>query len=123
MDRFTRFKLLRALWARAKNLLAWLYGPRAREERLRAQTWQQINLAQRWQQINVTERHIRDGMIRGTGDPDSAVRPQASDPSTDAVRASQAHTHHAWQAQVEAQRAWYLAAQRAEQQRRHNGKR
>jgi hypothetical protein len=114
MDRFTRFKLLRALWARAKNLLAWLYGPRAREERLRAQTWQQIN---------VTERHIRDGMIRGTGDPDSAVRPQASDPSTDAVRASQAHAHHAWQAQVEAQRAWYLAAQRAEQQRRHNGKR
>ena len=74
MDRLTRFKLLRALWARAKNLLAWLYGPRTREERLRAQTWQQIKLAQRWQQINVTERHLRDGMIRGTGDPDSYLR-------------------------------------------------
>jgi len=42
MDRFTRFKLLRALWARAKNLLAWLYGPRERDAHLRAHRWLQI---------------------------------------------------------------------------------
>src|SRR5215468_10534242 len=56
VDRFTRFK----------NLLAWLYGPRERDERLRAH---------RWLQINIAERHIRDGMIRGAGDPDSYIRP------------------------------------------------
>jgi len=101
MDRFTRFKLLRALWARAKNLLAWLYGPKERDERLRAH---------RWLQINVAERHLRDGMIWGTGDPDSFIRPQ----STDSTGAGDA----AWRAQWEAQRAWYEAAQRWEQQRR-----
>ena len=101
MDRFTRFKLLRALWARAKNLLAWIHGPRARDERLRAQ---------RWHQINVAERQLRDGMIRGTGDPDSYVRPQGTD-NTGAGEA-------AWRAQWEAQRQWYEAAQRREQQRR-----
>jgi hypothetical protein len=42
MDRFTRFKILRALWTRAKNLFAWLVGPREREERLRMQRWLQI---------------------------------------------------------------------------------
>ena len=97
MDRFTRFKLLRALWARAKHLLAWLHGPRARDERLRAQ---------RWHQINVAERQLRDGMIRGTGDPDSYIRPQSGVNTGDA----------AWRAQWEAQRAWYEAWQR--QQRR-----
>jgi hypothetical protein len=101
MDRFTRFKILRALWARAKSLLAWLHGPKERDERLRAQ---------RWHQINIAERHLRDGMIRGTGDPDSYARPQ----STDSHGAGDA----AWRAQWEAQRAWYEAAQRWEQQRR-----
>jgi hypothetical protein len=102
MDRFTRFKILRALWARAKNLLAWLYGPRERDERLRAH---------RWLQINIAERHIRDGMIRGTGDPDSYIRP----PGTERNGMVDA----AWRAQLEAQREWYMAAQRWEQQRRH----
>src|SRR5207237_7758632 len=82
MDRFTRFKLLRALWARAKNLLAWLHGPRERDAHLRAH---------RWLQINVAERQLRDGMIRGTGDPDSDLRPQAND------RPGQSDA--AWQAQ------------------------
>src|SRR5262249_6536320 len=67
MDQFTRFKLLRAIWARAKMLLLWINGPRERDERLRAH---------RWTQINVAERQIRDGMIRGTGDPDSYLRPR-----------------------------------------------
>jgi hypothetical protein len=99
MDRFTRFKILRALWARAKSLLAWLHGPKERDERLRAQ---------RWQQINIAERHLRDGMIRGTGDPDSYLRPQ----STESTGTGDA----AWRAQWEAQRQWYEAQQR--QQRR-----
>jgi hypothetical protein len=101
MDRFTRFKLLRALWARAKNLLAWLYGPKERDERLRAH---------RWLHINVAERHLRDGMIRGTGDPDSYIRPQ----STESHGAGDA----AWRAQWEAQRHWYEAQQR-QSHRRH----
>ena len=63
MDRFTRYKHLRALWGRARTLLAWLSGPQEREGRLRAQ---------RWQQIQVAERLTRDGIVRGTGDPDSA---------------------------------------------------
>jgi hypothetical protein len=101
MDRFTRFKLLRALWARAKNLLAWLHGPRARDERLRAQYWQQVNSAQ---------RYTRDGMIRGTGDPDSFTRPQSP--------TSSAANDYAWRAQWEAQRHWYEAQQRQQQRRR-----
>jgi hypothetical protein len=105
MDRFTRFKILRALWARAKTLLAWINGPKERDERLRAH---------RWLQINVAERHLRDGMIRGTGDPDSYVRPLGSE-------------HHgaseaAWRAQMEAQREWYARAQRQEQQRHQRGR-
>ena len=99
MDRFTRFKILRALWARAKNLLAWLYGPRERDERLRAH---------RWLQINIAERHIRDGMIRGTGDPDSYIRPPTADRN--------GQDDAAWRAQWEAQRQWYEAQLR--QQRR-----
>jgi hypothetical protein len=121
VDRFTRFKLLRALWARAKNLLAWLYGPRAREERLRAQTWQQSNQAQRWQQISTTERHLRDGMIRGTGDPDSVAHPLGVAPNPDVWHPSQAH--QARQAQDAMRRAWVEAAHRAAQQRPHDGKR
>lgn len=81
MDRFTRFKLLRGIWARAKHLLAWLHGPRAREERLRAQVWQQVNVAQ---------RQVLDGLIRGPGDPDSAVRPQARQWAADAAYRAQA---------------------------------
>jgi len=104
MDRFTRFKLLRALWARAKNLLAWLYGPKERDERLRAQ---------RWHQINIAERHLRDGIVRGTGDPDSYVRPQGSERN--------GVVDPAWRAQLEAQRAWYAAARQWEQQRRQRG--
>ena len=95
MDRFTRFKLLRALWARAKHLLAWIHGPRARDERLRAQ---------RWHQINVAERQLRDGMIRGTGDPDSYSRPQST--------ASPGAGDAGWRAQWEAQRQWFEAYQR-----------
>ena len=108
MDRFTRFKLLRALWARAKNLLAWLHGPRARDEQLRAVRWQQINSAQ---------RYTRDGMIRGTGDPDSYLRP----PGPERTGAGDP----AWQAQ----REWYAAheqqerARQAQYQRHLNGRR
>jgi hypothetical protein len=108
MDRFTRFKILRALWARAKHLLAWLHGPRARDERLRAQ---------RWHQINVAERQLRDGMIRGAGDPDSYLRP----PGTDRPGPADA----AWQAQWQ----WYAAheqqerARQAQHQQHLNGRR
>jgi hypothetical protein len=42
MDRFTRFRMLRALWARARALLAWLHGPQQQHLRLRAQRWQQV---------------------------------------------------------------------------------
>jgi len=112
MDRFTRFKILRALWARAKNLFAWLVGPREREDRLRMQ---------RWLQINIAERHLRDGMIRGTGDPDSDVRPPG--PDTQSTQAE------AWRRQLQAQREWFAAydryerALREQQQRPHNGRR
>jgi len=101
VDRFTRFKILRALWARAKNLLAWIYGPRERDERLRMQ---------RWITINVAERHLRDGMIRGTGDPDSSLPPLAPTPR-------QQQSDAAWRAQWEAQRAWFEAHQRQNQSR------
>ena len=108
MDRFTRFKVLRALWARAKNLLAWLYGPRARDERLRMH---------RWQQVNVAERQLRDGQLRGTGDPESYLVPPGSSPRGADAYAQQAH--------LETQREWYRAAQvhelhqRWEQAQRH----
>ena len=101
MDRFTRYKHLRALWGRARTLLAWLSGPQEREGRLRAQ---------RWQQIQVAERLTRDGIVRGTGDPDSAVRPQDL-----AQREQQTQME---QARREAQRQWYDAQQRQAQQRR-----
>lgn len=70
VDRFTRYKALKALWARARGLMAWLVVPHAREAQ--ARTF-------RWQMINVAERQIADGVVRGTGDPDSALRPQAGD--------------------------------------------
>lgn len=100
VDRFTRFKILRVLWARAKNLLAWIYGPKERDERLRMQ---------RWITINIAERHIRDGMIRGTGDPDSSLTPAGTQPRQ--------QSDAAWRAQWEAQRAWFEAYQRQNHQR------
>ena len=102
MDRFTRFKLLRALWARARSLLAWLGGPHEREARLRAQ---------RWQQIQVAERQTRDGMVRSTGDPDSDVRPQGP--------GQVPPPEQAWRAQWEAQRRWFEHQQQAP---RRNGR-
>lgn len=82
MNRFTRYKALQHLWARARSLLGWLNGPQ--HQTLRART-------HRWQQIQVAERHILDGHIRGTSDPDATVRPPGLD--------RQAH----WQAQ----RQWH----------------
>jgi hypothetical protein len=99
MDRFVRFKLLRALWARARALLAWLHVPQQQQLRSRAQYWQQVNIA---------ERQIRDGVVRSTGDPDAYVRPQAP-----AQGSTQAPT---WQAQGEAQRQWYEAHERHQRQ-------
>jgi hypothetical protein len=89
MDRFTRFKLLRAIWARAKHLLAWLHGPRARDERLRAY----------WHQVQTAQRLLRDGVIRGVGDPDSASRPFASDQGWRAQREAQRQAYETWQRQ------------------------
>jgi hypothetical protein len=107
MDRFTRFKILRALWARARALLAWLHVPPQQQLQYRAQYWQRVQVA---------ERNIRDGIVRGTGDPDSYVRPQMPDRPDTQARAGQAQ---AWQAQWEAQRQWYEAWQRQAQQRRN----
>ena len=69
MDRFTRFKILRALWARARALMAWLHGPQQHQLRQRYHYWQQVNMA---------ERHIRDGVVRGREDPDAYQRPLGS---------------------------------------------
>ena len=69
MNRFTRFKILRALWARARALLAWLHGPQHQHLRLRMQ---------RWQQVQVAERHLLDGMVRSTEDPDARVAHRTS---------------------------------------------
>jgi hypothetical protein len=103
MDRFSRFKILRAFWARARTLLAWLGGPHEREARLRAQ---------RWQQIQVAERQVMDGIVRSTEDPDARVRPQGS--------GRPGSQDQAWRAQWEAQRQWYEAQQR--QARQRNGR-
>ena len=64
MERFSRFKLLRALWARARALLAWLHVPQQQQLRARMQYWQHVNIA---------ERQLRDGIVRSTGDPDAFV--------------------------------------------------
>ena len=110
MDRFVRFKLLRALWARARALLAWLHVPQQQQLRYRAQYWQQVQVA---------ERNIRDGIVRSTGDPDSYVRPQGTEQGGS----------QAWQAQWEAQRQWLTVreiaerARREQQQRHHQGRR
>jgi hypothetical protein len=101
MDRFTRYKHLRALWGRARTLLAWLSGPQEREGRVRAQ---------RWQQIQVAERLTRDGIVRGTGDPDSAGGGQET--------RQREQQYQAEQARREAQRQWVEMQQRQAQQRR-----
>jgi hypothetical protein len=100
MDRFSRFRILQALWTRARTLLAWLAVPQDREARIRAT---------RWQQIQVAERHVRDGIVRGTGDPDASQRTQG--PVPDQVQWDAAR----WQ--WEAQRQWLETQQRAQQRR------
>jgi hypothetical protein len=101
MDRFVRFKLLRAFWARARALLAWLHVPQQQQLRYRAQYWQHVQVA---------ERNIRDGIVRSTGDPDSDVRPQIQTPPQQDTQAPD------WQAQLEAQRQWFAARQHYEAQ-------
>jgi hypothetical protein len=108
VDRFSRFKILQALWTRARTLLAWLAVPQDREARIRAT---------RWQQIQVAERHVRDGIVRGTGDPDSSIRPQGVETQRaqhDTVRSAE---WEAARAQWEAQRQWVETQQRAQQRR------
>src|SRR5437870_1933452 len=105
MDRFTRFKILRALWARARTLLAWLGGPHEREARLRAQ---------RWHQIQVAERQLMDGIVRSIEDPDARVRPQG--PQRGGPQ------DHAWLTQLEAQRQWYAEQQRRARQQQRRGR-
>ena len=100
VDRFSRFKILQALWTRARTLLAWLAVPQDREARIRAT---------RWQQIQVAERHVRDGIVRGTGDPDAFQRTQGSAPD-------QAQWETA-RRQSDAQRQWLETLQRAHQRR------
>jgi hypothetical protein len=114
VDRFTRFKILRALWARAKNLLAWLHGPRERDQRLRAQYWQQVNVAQ---------RQLRDGVIRGTGDPDSVLRPPTPERGGPSLTRGPVATDASWWAQREAQRAWFAAQDRAQRDQQHRQQR
>jgi hypothetical protein len=100
MNRFARYKTLQLLWTRARMLLAFLHGPRHQEARLRAQ---------RWQETQVAQRLISDGIIRGSGDPDSASRPRS-----DERRAAE---QRAWQAQREMQQRW-METQQQRQQRR-----
>lgn len=93
VDRFTRFKLLQALWARARALMVRLARPHAHEARLRAT---------RWQHIQVAERHLRDGIVRDTGDPDGALRP----PPPERRDAQRQAWHEAQRRADEARRAW-----------------
>jgi hypothetical protein len=99
MHRFVRYKALQAMWYRARTLLASLLVPRHQEQRARAH---------RWQQVEVAERQLMDGVVRGSGDPDSAMRPLHAD--------RRAAEYQAWHAQHEAQRAWQ-ERQQAETQR------
>jgi hypothetical protein len=104
MDRFSRFKILQALWTRARSLLAWLNVPHHRDAQARAY---------RWSQIQVAERQTRDGIVRSTGDPDSYVRPQGQDQAARAQQSQEASQRAQW----EAQRQWQEAGQRAQQRR------
>jgi hypothetical protein len=87
MNRFFRYKILQIMWTRAKRLFADLNGPRERELRHRA-----------FFQTQTQARQIMDGVVRGSGDPDSVVRPQESERREQAARVSQA--------QQEMQRRW-----------------
>jgi hypothetical protein len=87
MNRFFRYKVLQMLWWRAKRLYADLNGPRERELRYRA-----------FFQTQTQARQLMDGVVRGSGDPDSAVRPQESDRREQASRA--------YHAQRDSQRRW-----------------
>jgi hypothetical protein len=89
MNRFVRYKALQAMWYRARTLLASLLVPRHQEQRARAH---------RWQHVQVAERHLMDGVVRGSGDPDSAMRPQEGDRREQAARA--------YHAQRDMQRRW-----------------
>ena len=99
MDRFSRFKLLRALWARARALLAWLHVPQQQQLRARMQYWQHVNSA---------ERQLRDGIVRSTGDPDSSGRPQPPERQGAERQAWPVwHAQHETRRQLsEAQRLW-----------------
>jgi hypothetical protein len=87
MNRFVRYKVLQMMWTRAKRLLASLNGPRERELRYRA-----------FFQAQSQARQLMDGVVRGSGDPDSTARPQESDRREQASRA--------YHAQRDMQRRW-----------------
>lgn len=106
MDRFLRFKVLRALWARARSLFAALTVPHQQQQRLQAQ---------RWQQIQATARHVRDGVVRGSGDPDSALRPQSVLPGS-SVQVWQAGQRAAQRQWDDMQRQWDDAQHAAQRQ-------
>lgn len=132
-DRFTRFKVLRALWARARSLMAWLAYPKSQEAR---------RAAERWSRIQIAERHLRDGVVRGSGDPDSYSRPMTmpapeSQPrqpwqaqwqqdfeaqcqrTADTVRQRQEAQYQAqWESQREAQQRWADMQRNGAQRRR-----
>lgn len=97
MTRFTRFKLLRALWARARSLMAWLAYPKSQEAR---------RAAERWTRIQIAERHLRDGVVRGMGDPDSYTRPPSGDTAMAARALQQAQYERQWESQREQQQRW-----------------
>ena len=104
MDRFVRFRMLRALWARARALLAWLHGPQNQHLRLRMQ---------RWQQAQVAERQIMDGIVRSSEDPDARLRPPVS--------AHNDYQGQAWQWQREGLRQWREAQRHAYEAQQRNG--
>jgi hypothetical protein len=107
MNRFARYKTLQLLWTRARMLLAFLHGPRHQEARLRAQ---------RWQEVQVAQRLISDGIIRGSGDPDSASRPRGDERRASEQQARRwEQIHRAVEANREATHRW-MESQR--QQRR-----
>jgi hypothetical protein len=82
MQRFARYKILQTMWYRARTLLTWLQVPRHQEQRARAH---------RWQQVQVAERQLMDGVVRSSGDPDSAMRPHEDGRREQAARAYHAH--------------------------------
>ena len=110
MDRFTRFNILRALWARARALMAWMHGPQLHQLRQRYHYWQHVNIA---------ERHVRDGVVRGSEDPDASLRPMGAGGPEAEQRALQLQSQEERRQQFhEAQRLWQEQVRRqAEGQR------